>query len=279
MNDDAMLYLEVGNGYKAGGFDEDNSLGREIEVTPSGELDDIAQFEDETVTTVEIGGKFTLADGRGRLNAAIFQSEYEDVQVSTFDGNAAFVVGNAAETEVRGVEADLMFAVNDALTVNAAVAYLDAEYKSFPNAACNVDQILAAAAATGSRACVQDLSGAQLQFAPEYTANIGLEYVVSLGSSMELTTNIDYNWSDDVIVGADQDVNLIQDSYGKLNARLALASLDSGWMLALVGKNLTDEKTFTWGNDVPLGAFGFDQTYFKHIDPPRTWELVARYNF
>jgi len=27
-----MVYLEIGNGYKAGGFDEDNGLGREVET-------------------------------------------------------------------------------------------------------------------------------------------------------------------------------------------------------------------------------------------------------
>ena len=61
-------------------------------------------FEDESVETVEIGAKIDLADGRGRLNIAAYMSTYEDVQVSTFDGNAGFVVGNAAESEVQGIE-------------------------------------------------------------------------------------------------------------------------------------------------------------------------------
>jgi hypothetical protein len=43
--------------------------------------------------------------------------------------------------------------------------------------------------------------------------------------------------------------------------------------------NLTDEKTFPWMNDVPLGSFGFNKVYFKHIDPPRFFELQARINF
>jgi hypothetical protein len=30
---------------------------------------------------------------------------------------------------------------------------------------------------------------------------------------------------------------------------------------------------------MPLGAFGFDKTYFKHINQPRTLELVGRYTF
>ena len=74
------------------------------------------------------------------------------------------------------------------------------------------------------------------------------------------------------------DENLIQESYGKLNARISLAKSDQ-WQIALIGKNLTDEKTFMWGNDIPLGSLGFNGAYFKMIDPPRTVELTARINF
>ena len=45
------------------------------------------------------------------------------------------------------------------------------------------------------------------------------------------------------------------------------------------GKNLSDEETTTWGNDVPLAGQGFSETYFQHIDPPRSYEIQARYNF
>lgn len=268
-SDSTMLYLNFANGFKAGGFDEDNSLGRL----------DVAEFEDESVESIELGAKITLGGGRGRLNIAAFFSDYEDVQVSTFDGNAAFVVGNAAESSVDGIEADISYALTDNLTFTGALSVLDAEYKSFPGAACNVGQILAARAATGSRACVQDLSGQPLQFAPDTTINVGLAYDTSLTSNLDLGLNVDYNWSDDVVVGNDLDPNLIQDSYGKLNARVGISDVDGNWSIAIVGKNLTEEEVFTWGNDVPLGAFGFDNTYFKHIDPPRTFELNARYNF
>lgn len=53
-----MIYANVSNGYKAGGFDENNSLGRL----------DVAEFEDETVLAYELGAKIDLAGGRGRWN-------------------------------------------------------------------------------------------------------------------------------------------------------------------------------------------------------------------
>ena len=45
-------------------------------------------------------------DGAMTVNWALFDSTYEDQQVSTFVG-LGFVVTNAASTEVRGLEADL----------------------------------------------------------------------------------------------------------------------------------------------------------------------------
>ena len=274
MTNDAMVYLELGNGYKAGGFDEDNGMGREIE-TVNGVTDDLADFEDESVETIELGAKINLADGRGRLNIAAFMSNYEDVQVSTFDGNAGFVVGNAAESEVQGIEADILFRLTEELTLNGAFAYLDATYKSFPGAGCNVGQTLAW---SGTGGCTQDMTGQPLQFAPEHTANIGISYETELSSGLLLSAGLDYNWTDDVVVAADLDEKLVQESFGKLNARIAIAGNDQ-WQVSVVGKNLLSEETFMWGNDIPLGTLGFYGSYFKLIDPPRTVELSARMNF
>jgi len=274
MTNDAMVYLELGNGYKAGGFDEDNGMGREIE-TVNGVTDDLADFEDESVETIELGAKINLADGRGRLNIAAFMSNYEDVQVSTFDGNAGFVVGNAAESEVQGIEADILFRLTEELTLNGAFAYLDATYKSFPGAGCNVGQTLAW---SGTGGCTQDMTGQPLQFAPEHTANIGISYETELSSGLLLSAGLDYNWTDDVVVAADLDEKLVQESFGKLNARIAIAGNDQ-WQVSVVGKNLLSEETFMWGNDIPLGTLGFYGSYFKLIDPPRTVEIAARMNF
>jgi hypothetical protein len=100
-----------------------------------------------------------------------------------------------------------------------------------------------------------------------------------VSDSLELAMGIDYNWSDETVVANDLDENLIQDAVGLLNARIGLMSSSGTWSVSLIGKNLTEENVFAWGNDVPLGAFGFDKTYFKHINQPRTLELVGRYTF
>jgi hypothetical protein len=52
-------------------------------------------------------------------------------------------------------------------------------------------------------------------------------------------------------------------------------------MVALLGKNLTDETTFNWLNDATLSGagFGFEQAYFGQIEAPRSYELQLRYAF
>ena len=52
-------------------------------------------------------------------------------------------------------------------------------------------------------------------------------------------------------------------------------------MVAVLGKNLTDETTFNWGNDATLSGsnFGFEHAYFHQIEMPRSYEVQVRYAF
>lgn len=272
-SDQHMLYLKLSNGFKAGGFDEDNALG----------LEESAEFEDETVHAVELGSKSALADNRVRFNVAWFYSEYKDIQASTFDGNCCFIVGNAAKSETQGVELDIEIALSQAFTLSSAIAYLEAEYKMFPNAACNEDQVLAWQADSvnnpfGSRAgCKQDLSGKPLQYAPHWAANMRLDYQTFVANNSDFRLGIEAVYTDDFNIANDQDEFLKQDSYTKYNAysRLTFAA----WAFSLIGKNLSNEKTSNWGNDVPLASIGFSKTYYQFIEPPRTIEFQVAYHF
>ena len=68
-----------------------------------------------------------------------------------------------------------------------------------------------------------------------------MQYVQPLSESLLLIGAADVNYTDDYYSALDLDANTRHDSYTKVNARIALESLDNGWSLALIGKNLTDE--------------------------------------
>lgn len=267
INDDVMAYLNFGTGYKAGGFDANNNL------------DTSREYDDESVETIELGFKMELWDNRARVNVAFFDSTYEDVQVSSFQG-ATFIVTNAAESRVRGLEVDFQVALTDKLMATGGVSWLDAEYESYPGAACTLDQVLNGPSRAG---CTQDLGGTPLQFAPDVSGNLALTYSTDFTDSTDLDIGIDFIYSDDVLTGVDNDPVTVQENYTKINARIALLDKNESWSLAVVGKNITDKATFNWANDLTLSGaprdFGLDGTYFHSYAPPRTIELQARYNF
>ena len=93
---------------------------------------------------------------------------------------------------------------------------------------------------------------------------------------MELVNGVDINYSDEFYSALDLDPNTKHDDATRINARIALASIDDTWMVALVGKNLTDEKTYFWNNDVPVTD---SNSYFGLPERPRSIALQARYRF
>jgi len=264
IGDDIMVYATWANGYKAGGFDESNGL------------DISREFEDESVDHYEIGAKMELWDNRVRLNLSAFETSFDDLQVSAFE-TATFVVTNAGEATSSGVEADITVAATEDLTLYGALTWLDSEYDSYEDAACTIEQQIAG----GLAPCRQDLSGSPLQFAPDWSGNLGFNYNFAVTADTNLVFNADAFYSDEILVAPDNDPVGVQDSYWKINARIAWEADDGQWMVAVLGKNLNDETTFNWLNDATLSGagFGFERAYFGQVEIGRSYELQLRYSF
>lgn len=256
---DTMLYASVSSGAKAGGFDARGNLAQDLE------------YGDETVLAYELGAKSRLLDERLELNLAVFRSEYDDLQVSQFDGTLGFVVGNAAEATSQGVELDGRWLVTEGLTLSFAAAYLDFEFDDYQDGTCSskVSQ------ATGQTLC--DYSGERNIFTPEWTASTSIDYITGLTSALDLRATLDVLYSDDHYVDVTLNPDVEQDSYTKLNARLALEA--DSWSLALVGKNLTDEDIITFSTDTPLSGTLGAPSYTSYLDRPRTLAVQAIYRF
>jgi iron complex outermembrane receptor protein len=298
--DEMMVYASVSTGFKGGGFDEAYSgAGSQVRTVSNiftGELDggvietgidgSVLEYDEETVIAFELGAKMSLADGAAELNVAVFRMEYDDLQVSSLVGDV-FEVGNAGEAISQGIELDGRWLLSEGFTLGGAFAYLDATYDTFEGATCTVPQVSdpesnpgclgedGSNVAPGGRGG-QDLSGETLLFAPEYSANINAEWIVPLGDTLEIRTNADVNYTDEFYSALDLDPNTKHDALTRLNMRIALASVDDAWSLALVGKNLTDEKSRVWNNDVPLTN---SDSYFGVPERPRSIAVQARYRF
>ncbi|BFM15103.1 TonB-dependent receptor [Maricurvus nonylphenolicus] len=260
---DGMAYFSWTKATKAGGFNSSHN-------TPD---ENNFEYEEEQAESFEIGVKLDLLDGRGRLNAAYFNTEFDDLQVSSFDGTN-FVTGNAAKAKSQGVEVEAMLALTEEWTIGSNFAWLNAEYDEFQGpCTSNVDEW--GADCTASLGASQDLSGKSLEFAPEWSGNLFADYQTNLSDNLIFSARVDANYSDDYTLQPDQDSHNMQDSFWKVNLRVALSSADERWTVALLGTNLTDEETKSFG-----GAQLFiPGAYWANIAPPRQVQLSATYRF
>ncbi|MCV6622926.1 MAG: TonB-dependent receptor [Cellvibrionaceae bacterium] len=254
LTDDVMFYGTASTGFKGGGFNT------EVLNPATSPL----EFDNEKSKAVEFGVKSTLLDGAAQFNVAIFRTEFEDLQVSGYDG-LAFIVGNAAEATSQGIEMDGMWRINENLTIGGSYAYLDSSYGSYDNAPCTFLQ-----KAQSQGVCEQDLSGQTLHYAPENTANINVSYEFDLNEDYSLELAADANYSDDFLLQTDLDPEDSQEAFTKFNARIVLRNTASDWELSLLGKNLSNEYTANNGVDIPLLEGG---THIKNTLPLRSLAL------
>lgn len=294
-DDSTNYYISYAEGFKSGGFnsvDDQNPVIQADGTILRNEPGVGFEYDDETASSIEIGGKHTLMDGAMQLNWSVYSAEYEDLQVSTFVG-LGFVVANAATAEIQGLEVDLNYQVTEKLRVALAFALNDGEYGSFPGAGCTQFQQNALNALniqgpndpqTSAFGCQQkflgdgtpsgasqDLKGGQI--GTEYNGSVQVEYIQPLSNDVAWFSSLDYNFTDDYFLTGDLDPLQVQNGYGLFNFRTGLRA--ENWMIMAYGRNITDELYAQGGFSVPL-AQGSQGTY---MTPGETYGIQVSYQF
>jgi len=267
IDEDIMAYASATTGFKAGGFDA-----RANNVNSW-------EFKEEEATAYELGIKSLLLEDTLEVNLSFYRTEYDNLQVSQFDGVLGFNVGNAKETVVQGVEVEGRWIILDGLSMQYGMAYLDHEYKDFTNGNCHSRQVPDGdMGADGNQLC--DYTGKSGQYTPKFTASIGFDYFTDisfLGFEYFRTTLGLYHSAKQNV-----DVNLNPlyevEAYDKVDMRIALES--ENWNIALFGKNMTNEEVLTYVGNNPLSGstFGTD-TFYGFIDKPAIYGIQLDYNF
>lgn len=219
--DNIMGYISYSTGYKPGGF----QFGA---IAPI-----IAEqvFEPEEVAQIELGVKAALFEQRLMVNAAIFDMDYQDLQLlrvlpAGIPGVTLVTISNAGESTIQGAELEGSALLTEGLFLDFGLSYLDAEFDEYffdPQAGI-------------------DFSGNTLPRAPEYSYTLSLRYETSLGRG-DLSSSLSYNWQDESYFEADNnqiDPDSTQDSHGLLNASISYAA--ESWTFTLWGTNLLDEE-------------------------------------
>ena len=248
LNDDVMFYGYVAHGFKSGGF-----TGR-IAIP-----EDIGPHDPEYVDTIELGVKSDLLDRRLRVNFAAFFNQYDDMQIAQNltldDGRNSARIINAAKAETKGFEFELTALPVDNLTLSAAVAYLDAEFKEFvtPQGV--------------------SLEGNKLQDSPEWQTVESINYALPLGAGAgDLNFFVQHSYTSSKFSYFTNKPLEEVESLDLVNASVRWTPQDDRWSLGVYGRNLTDEEYFTQKLDfgvLCLGGVGAPREY--GVDFKVTW--------
>jgi iron complex outermembrane receptor protein len=245
INDDVMGYLSYSRGYKGGGF----SIGQ------------FDSYDPEFVDSFEVGLKSEFMEGRGRVNAAVFYNDYQDLQVNFLEFTL-FTTDNAAEATIKGIELESTFLITDSFLVNANFTWLDAEFDEY---------------IFDEGPPVVDLAGDTLNRAPEYTVALTGQYDWGLGNRGSLTARTDFYWQDEVYYRVQNIDRHRADDFFVWDARLIWTSADSRFTVDGFIKNITDEdnqRGLTVSDGLSTGNNSFISYY-----PPRTYGIRVGWNF
>ena len=268
LNPDIMFYGSYTKGTKSGGFDfRGNNRGFYSSMA------DAFEFDEEQATNWEVGAKTSFLDRRATFNVALYHTDIKDLQVSVFDGVLGYVVGNA-DARTQGVEVDARFAVTPHLTLRGGGALTDFEFKKYPNGQCYPGQVPDGI----NGQC--DYKGKTNQLVPDWQATLAVDWNHRLTNWLELRTTADMFASDGYFLSPTLDPNQTQDSYAKFNMRIALGDPGRRWEIAVLGKNLTDERTVSMGVGTPLAYSTFGAySQANVVDEGRTFAVQGRFSF
>jgi iron complex outermembrane receptor protein len=256
-SDATTWYASYGRGFKSGGFD----MRGDAVFYPQ----TVDGYKPEFVDTYELGAKALLAAGRLRLAAAVFQSDYQDQQVTTqflLGTTVISFVDNVASSDIKGAELEAEFKFNTSLSAALRTGYIDAAFNEF----------VTYDATTGTRRDVAALRG--FQNTPKNTAALSVTYSQPAGrGTLAFTPSVSHRSSYQLF---EIPIPLLdQSGYTLYDASLVWSSNDGRLTAGLHGKNLGDERYRVGGYNFPGAVTGNSVNGF--YGPPRTVTLTFTY--
>lgn len=274
LSDNALLYGLLSRGYKGGGV---NGMIISASVTNPAISPDVFEFGKETMLNYELGLKGYWLQRRLQAQMALFFQDRDDVQAkqSIFDpSDFSFddFLANAAGGETVGVELNVDYLATDRVNLFASVGLLDAEFDGFSSQA-HVD---ARDDNSGTALPAVDLDGRDVAHAPNYQFAVGTDITLAVNWMLRLELE-----GKDAFYYSNSHSEKSR-SYELLNARLSYQA--DSWMLALWGRNLTDEEVRTrgfyfsnaFGNNP---ANGYAPEAYYQLAEPKVIGVSASYSF
>lgn len=280
-NESNTIFASYGVGFRSGGFNSTGTTATLLQFFGNLELQDGTKnlnnlrddFDKELSKALEIGFKTRLFANTLQLNGAAYYTETEDMQdFSFFAGpfGSLRVVTNIDEAEIRGIEFDGKWLINQHFSLYAGIGFVDTEIKKYTTRPYTV--------------------GNKLPYVPEYTGSLGVEYNTPLGSSAwNANARIDTMFVGKTWFSPVQDNYLPnfftgfgfgngefskqqRDEYTTTDVTVSLT--DDNWSVQLWAKNVFDERYLE--EVIPAPEFGGS---FIHETFGRTYGLTVSKRF
>ena len=248
----ALLYVNIGKGYKAGSFPA-------VAASSNVQLLPVTQ---ESVLDYEGGFKVETFERRLELDGAVFYYDYSNKQLRSKYIDPIFGVldklANIPASSVRGAELSAQATPFHGLHATAAVTYLDGIIDKYTG--------------VNGAGILSNFNGTPMPFAPKWSLTAGADYEWPVAADLNASVGggLSYNSSTYSVVGADPDS--VISSFTLLDLRAGVSSTSGRWRLQAFVKNLTNE--YYWTNAIVV----YDQKV-RYAGQPRTFgvSLSLRY--
>ncbi|WP_331344765.1 TonB-dependent receptor [Cellvibrio sp. UBA7661] len=244
-SDDKKIYFLAAEGYRRGGAN-----------TAPAEVLNNRFYRPDVATNYELGFHSLWLAQRLELNAALFNIEWDDLQVQleTVDGRTAW--DNAGKARTKGIEFDASAQLSDAFALHAGYAYTDAEI-------------------TESVAEIGVYSGNQLPGSPRTQWSLSLDFNQEFNGTL-WDASIGVNRIGDVATALNPEFSNYQklDSYSIASARVGVTR--GNWRLGAFVNNIDNTRAITSGR---ADDFFGEQGQFEYITRPRTIGLSVSYQY
>ncbi|MBB4101076.1 TonB-dependent receptor [Sphingomonas kyeonggiensis] len=266
-NRNLQVYGSYTRGYKAFALDIDASTNF---ATQNG-------IAPEHVNAYELGAKWIAPGGKFDVSAALFRSDFTNLQVQALvtdpaAGTFITVLGNAGKSRSQGFEVEANFRPTDGLSIAANFTLVDATIdvpgqscplqtpstgtfaSNFPVNQCYVRSTTVNGVTTLSGAII-DVVGGNLPATPRYRVGVTPRYEHDFGPVAGFV-QIGLNYQSKTGFALNQDPLLTQKGYAIVDASVGVHTSDNKYGVTVFVRNLFDQTYYTQLNHGTLLANG-----------------------
>ena len=242
---DLMTYFNFSEGFKSGGFTQ--------RVFPP--RDTVPSYQPEQATVFEIGAKSTFFDRRLRVNAAVFHTDYDQVQITQLV-SVAPTTQNGGSATIDGGELEIRALPIEKLTVSGSAGYTFAHW---------------VALAPGAQITLGD----KFAFTPLWSLSGSISYAGQLDNGWHITPRVDFSYRSTQYYDAVNSPDLRQSGYGLASASITVSPEDQNPEVFFRVDNMFNQVYLTSG-DSDLPTAGLSEGIYGR---PRTFLGGIRYTF